>query len=183
MNVPASSRPETRFLERCYSDGISRMLMAPYAPQQNGIVERRNRTLIEMTRTPTRALVGVTPYEKFYGEKPNLEDLKVFGCVAYERIMSKHLKKLDDRSKPLVYLGKEPSSGGFWLYNPRENKIIISVYVLFDDKKGWIWKTENSIQEGREPGTFTVLWAAKMEKLSKYGITMLQYTTPLFMLQ
>ncbi|GJT23892.1 ribonuclease H-like domain, reverse transcriptase, RNA-dependent DNA polymerase [Tanacetum coccineum] len=40
---------------------------------------------------------GVTPYENFYGEKLNLEDLKVFGCVAYERIVSKHLKKLDDR--------------------------------------------------------------------------------------
>nr|GEY78732.1 hypothetical protein [Tanacetum cinerariifolium]GEZ83138.1 hypothetical protein [Tanacetum cinerariifolium] len=72
----------------------------------------------------------VTPYEKFYGEKPNLKDLKVFGCVAYERIVSKHLRKLDDRSKPLVYLGKEPSSGGFWLYNPPENKIIISAYPL-----------------------------------------------------
>ncbi|GJS07708.1 serine/threonine/dual specificity protein kinase, catalytic domain-containing protein [Tanacetum coccineum] len=49
-------------------------------------------------------MTGVTPYEKFYGEKPKLKDLKVFGCVAYERIVSKHLKKLDDSSKPLVYL-------------------------------------------------------------------------------
>ncbi|GKA74913.1 retrovirus-related pol polyprotein from transposon TNT 1-94 [Tanacetum coccineum] len=87
----------------CDKEGIARMLTAPYAPQQNGIMERRNQTLLE---------IGVTPYEKFYGEKPNLEDLKVFGCVAYERIVSKHLKKLDDRSKPLVYLDKEPSSGG-----------------------------------------------------------------------
>ncbi|GJT14890.1 ribonuclease H-like domain, reverse transcriptase, RNA-dependent DNA polymerase [Tanacetum coccineum] len=79
---------------------------------------------------------GVTPYEKFYGEKLNLEDLKVFRCVAYERIVSKHLKKLDDRSKPLVYLGKEPSSAGFRLYNPRENKIIISAYVICDEKRG-----------------------------------------------
>ena len=43
---------------------------------------------------------------KFYGEKPNLEDLNVFYCIAYERIVSKHLKKLDDRSKLLVYLAK-----------------------------------------------------------------------------
>ncbi|GKE87798.1 ribonuclease H-like domain, reverse transcriptase, RNA-dependent DNA polymerase, partial [Tanacetum coccineum] len=83
------------------------------------------------------------------------------GCVAYERIVSKHLKKLDDRSKPLVYLGKEPSSGGFRLYTPRENKIIISAYVVFDEKKGWEWKEENSNQEGHEPGTFTMLWDGK----------------------
>ncbi|GJT88813.1 zinc finger, CCHC-type containing protein [Tanacetum coccineum] len=114
-----------------------------------------------INRTPTRALVGVTPYEKFYGEKPNLEDLKVFRCVAYERIVSKHLKKLNDRSKPLVYLGKKPSSGSFWLYNSRENKIIISAYVVFDEKKGWIWKAENSNQERREPGTSIVLWDKK----------------------
>ncbi|GJV48935.1 zinc finger, CCHC-type containing protein [Tanacetum coccineum] len=95
---------------------------------------------------------GVTPYEKFYGEKPNLEDLKVFGCVAYERIVSKHLKKLDDRSKPLVYLGKEPSSGGFWLYNPRENKIIISanIYCVMGRKNGeveQIWNNDATVHD------------------------------------
>ncbi|GJR33098.1 uncharacterized mitochondrial protein-like protein [Tanacetum coccineum] len=115
----------------CDQEGITRMLTDTYAPQQNGIVERRNRTLLEMTRS----LVGVTPYEKFYGEKSNLEDLKVFGCVAYERIVSKHLKKIDDRLKPLIYLGKEPSPRSFRLYNLRENKIIISAYVVFDEKK------------------------------------------------
>ncbi|GJS24254.1 zinc finger, CCHC-type containing protein [Tanacetum coccineum] len=154
----------------CDEEGIARMLTAPYAPQQNGIMEPRNRTLIEMTRcvikaryvpnyfwgeavrhaiyiinrTPIRALVGVTPCENFYEEKPNLEDLKVFGCVAYKRTVSKHLKKLDDRLKPLVYLGKEPSSGGFRLYNPHENKIIISAYVVFDEKKevGQVWNND-----------------------------------------
>ncbi|KAJ9565988.1 hypothetical protein OSB04_001954 [Centaurea solstitialis] len=148
----------------CDEEGISRMLTAPYAPQQNGIVERRNRTLLEMTRclmkakgvpnylwgeavrhatfiinrTPTRALVGVTPYEKFYGEKPNLEDLKVFGCIAYDRVVSKHLKKLDDRSKPLVYLGKEPNSGGFRLYLKKneenlKNSIFGANLKIFED--------------------------------------------------
>ncbi|GJZ99004.1 zinc finger, CCHC-type containing protein [Tanacetum coccineum] len=136
----------------CDEEGIARMLTAPYAPQQNGIVERRNCTLLEMTRTPTRALVGVTPYEKFFREKPNPEDLKVFGCVAYERIVSKHLKKLDDRSKPLVYLGKEPSSGGFWLYNPRENKIIINanIYCVMGQKNGeakQIWNNDATIHD------------------------------------
>nr|GEW31233.1 uncharacterized mitochondrial protein AtMg00810-like [Tanacetum cinerariifolium] len=114
-------------------------------------VIKRFKTLIEK-RT------GVTPYEKFYGEKPNLEDLKVFGRVAYERIVSKHLRKLDDSSKPLVYLSKEPSSGGFRLYNPHENKIIISPYVICDENRGWKWKAESSTQTRKEEDTFTVLW-------------------------
>ncbi|KAJ9542758.1 hypothetical protein OSB04_029264 [Centaurea solstitialis] len=171
-------------------EGVARMLIALYSPQQNGIVKRRNRTLIEMTRclmkakevpnqfwgeatrhatyiinrTPTRALVGVTPYEKFYGQKPNLEGLKVFGCVAYERIVSKHLKKLDDRSRPLVYFGKEPGSGGVRLFNPEENKIIISCNVSYNEKIAWNWdKEEKELHEGRgskksESGTFVIPW-------------------------
>ncbi|CAH9106502.1 unnamed protein product [Cuscuta europaea] len=178
-----TSRDSNRFWEE---EGIARMLTAPYAPQQNGIAERRNRTLIEMTRclmkakgvpnrfwdeavrhatfiinrTPTRALVGTTPYEKLYCEKPNLEDLKVFGCIAYDKIVSKHLKKLDDKSKPLVYFGKEPGSGGFRLYNPHENKIIISSYAICDENRAWEWSnlTDNENQIRKESGTFTVLW-------------------------
>ncbi|GJX22080.1 zinc finger, CCHC-type containing protein [Tanacetum coccineum] len=172
----------------CDQEGILRMLTAPYAPQQNGIVERRNRTLLEMTRcmmkakgvpnyfwgeavrhatyiinrTPMQALVGVTPYEKFYGEKPNLEDLKVFGCVAYERIVSKHLKKLDDRSKPLVYLGKKPSSGSFWLYNSCENKIIISanIYCVMGQKNGeveQIWNNDATVHDTTVHATVNIV--------------------------
>ncbi|KAJ9542303.1 hypothetical protein OSB04_028809 [Centaurea solstitialis] len=116
-------------------------------PNQFWCEASRHATYI-INRTPTRALVGVTPYEKFYGQKPNLERLKVFGCVAYERIVSKHLKKLDDRSRPLVYFGKEPGSGGVRLFNPEENKIIISC---------------NELHEGRgskksESGTFVIPW-------------------------
>nr|GEX91057.1 hypothetical protein [Tanacetum cinerariifolium] len=66
--------------------------------------------------------------------------------------------KLDDRSKLLVYLDKEPSSGGFRLYSPCENKIIISAYVICDEKRGWKRKAESSTQTGKEEDTFTVLW-------------------------
>lgn len=48
-------------------------------------------------------------------------------------MVSKHLKKLDDKSRPLVYLGKEPNSAGFRLYNPNENKIIIIIHAIFDE--------------------------------------------------
>lgn len=87
--------------------GINRHTTAPYSPQQNGVVERRNRTLMEMTRSllkhmgvpnylwgeavrnatylinrvATRSLQGLTPYEALRSKKPNIGHLKVFGCV------------------------------------------------------------------------------------------------------
>lgn len=90
----------------------------------------------------------------------------MFGCVAYERIVSKHLKKLDDRSRPLVYFGTEPGSGGARLFNPYENKIIISNNVTYDEKLSWQWKKE--IEKGtrtiaaekeNDSGTFKIAWA------------------------
>ena len=119
------------FNEFCENMGIKRHLTAPYSPQQNGVVERRNRTLLEMTRSclkamsipnylwgevirhstyllnrvATRALKDVTPYEALRGRKPNIAHLRTFGCICYAKIDSKFLKKLDDRSRILVHLG------------------------------------------------------------------------------
>ncbi|GJW99641.1 zinc finger, CCHC-type containing protein, partial [Tanacetum coccineum] len=119
------------FTKYCKENGIARQLTAPYSPQQNGVVERRNRTVLSTTRSmmkamklpltfwaeavrhaiyilnrvPTRALIDKTPYEALYNRKPNLENLRIFGCTAYAKITIPHLKKLDDRSIPLIYLG------------------------------------------------------------------------------
>ncbi|GKA82599.1 zinc finger, CCHC-type containing protein [Tanacetum coccineum] len=119
------------FTKYCKENGIARQLTAPYSPQQNGVVERRNRTVLSTTRSmmkamklpltfwaeavrhaiyilnrvPTRALIDKTPYEALYNRKPNLENLRIFGCTAYAKITIPHLKKLDDRSIPMIYLG------------------------------------------------------------------------------
>ncbi|XP_013616919.1 PREDICTED: uncharacterized protein LOC106323322 [Brassica oleracea var. oleracea] len=118
----------------CEENGIQRHLTAPYSPQQNGVVERRNRTILEMTRSilkhmsvlnymwgeavrhvtylinrsATRTLASKTPYEIFKGSKPNISHLRVFGCIGYARVSAPHKKKLDDRSRALVHLGTEP---------------------------------------------------------------------------
>lgn len=122
------------FKDFCDTNDINRHLTPPYSPQQNRVVERRNRTLLEMTksilkhmnvpnflwgeavrhatyvinRVATRSLITQTPYEGFKRRRPNIDHLRVFGCIGYAKPESQHLKKLDDRSRVLIHLGTEP---------------------------------------------------------------------------
>lgn len=117
------------FNEFCESAGIKHHVTAPYTPQQNGVIERRNRTLMEMTRSilkhmrvpnylwgeatrhstyllnrvATRTMKDRTPYEALRDKKPNLSHLRTFGCIGYAKSVKPHLKKLEDRSKMLVH--------------------------------------------------------------------------------
>nr|GEX33807.1 ribonuclease H-like domain, reverse transcriptase, RNA-dependent DNA polymerase [Tanacetum cinerariifolium] len=112
------------FTQYCKENGIGRQLIAPYSPQQNGVVERRNRTIMSTTRcmmkatnmpqniwaeairhtiyilnsVPTKAQEDITPYEAIKRKNPNLENLRLFGCIAYAKVPSQHLTKLDERS-------------------------------------------------------------------------------------
>lgn len=160
----------------CEEAGIKRHLTAPYSPQQNGVVERRNRTLMEMTRSimkhmsipnylwgeatrhstylinrmATRVIKDQTPYEVFYGRKPNISHLKIFGCVGYAKIDGKLLKKLDDRSRLLVHLGTEPGSKAYRMFDPRTQKVVVSRDVVFDESKGWNWSSRKEDQHNME---------------------------------
>ena len=95
------------------SKGIHHEFTIPHSPEQNGVAERMNRTLVESARSmiahaglsdgywaeavataayvrnrmPTAAFSGsITPYQQWYGRKPNISHLKVFGCMAYALI-------------------------------------------------------------------------------------------------
>nr|GEX94884.1 zinc finger, CCHC-type [Tanacetum cinerariifolium] len=146
-------------------NGIARQLTAPYSPQQNRVVERRNRTVLSTTRSmmkamklpltfwakatrhaihilnrvPTRALEDKTPYEALYNRKPNLENLRIFRCTAYAKITTPHLKKLDDRSIPLIYLEIEEGSKACRLYDPVAKKKYVRRDVRFMETKPWNW--------------------------------------------
>ncbi|GJU17373.1 zinc finger, CCHC-type containing protein [Tanacetum coccineum] len=79
-----------------------------------------------LNRVPTRALVDKTPYEALYKRKPNLENLRIFGCTAYAKIIIPHLRKLDNRSIPMVYLGIEEGSKAYRLYDPKGKRKHVS---------------------------------------------------------
>ena len=171
------------FNKFCEKYGIQRHLTAPYTPQQNGVVERRNRTLMEMTRSilkhmnlpnylwgeavihasyiinrvATRSLSSQTPYEVFKGRKPSVEHLRVFGCIGYVKVNKHHLRKLDDRSRSLVHLGTEPGSKAYRMFDPTNQRIVVSRDVTFDEDKSWRWSNKLDGKE-EEPGEFQILF-------------------------
>lgn len=71
-----------------------------------------------INRVATRTLKDLTPYASYKGRKPNVEHLRVFGCVCYAKKEAPFLKKLEDRSRALVHLGTEPGSKAYRLYDP-----------------------------------------------------------------
>ena len=164
------------FTTFCEAHGILRHYTAPYTPQQNGVVERRNRTVVAMARSllkerkvplqywgeavrhavfilnklPTRAMSTITPHEAWFRKRPNAECLKVFGCIAYMKTPAVHTKKLDDRSQMVVHFGREPGIKAFRLFDPITNSILISRDVVFVEQKGWNW--ENATDSGTQRG-------------------------------
>ncbi|GKE72957.1 zinc finger, CCHC-type containing protein [Tanacetum coccineum] len=152
------------FTQYCKENGIARQLTAPYSPQQNGVVERRNRTIISTTRcmmketnmpqkfwaeavrhaiyilnsVPTKALEDITPYEAIKQRKPNLENLRVLGCIAYAKLR---------KSKR-----NEQGSKAYRLFDPTTQRICVSRDVKFKENETWDWKDYMSKLINDEPG-------------------------------
>ena len=168
------------FIDFCDEHGIKHNTTAPYSPQQNGVVERRNQTVVEMARcllksmqvpgkywgeavkaavyilnrSPTKSLNGKTPFEAWFGKKPGVKHLRTFGCLAYVKKVGPGVTKLSDRSVPGVFFGYEPGTKGYRVYDPVNNKLMVTRDVIFDEKRGWNW-VESSSSQASEPAPFT----------------------------
>nr|CAE04657.2 OSJNBa0061G20.13 [Oryza sativa Japonica Group] len=168
------------FMDYCTDRGIRRELTAPYSPQQNGVVERRNQTVVAaarsmlkaaglpvlfwgeavvaavyvLTRSKTKALDGVTPYEAWHGRRPSVEHLRVFGCVGYVKTVKPNPRKLDDRGTRMVFIGYEQGSKAYRMYDPVARRVCVSRDVVFDETTTWAWRApEDAATEEEE---FTV---------------------------
>nr|GEU99660.1 retrovirus-related Pol polyprotein from transposon TNT 1-94 [Tanacetum cinerariifolium] len=115
-----------KFNNFCEDNGIWRFLTAPYSPQQNGVVERKNRTILNMS------LDNKTPQEAWNGMKPTVSHLRIFGSIAYVYVPSQRRSKLDDRSKKHVFVGYDKQSKGYKLYNPVTRKVV-EIYKVTDE--------------------------------------------------
>ena len=144
----------------CDEHGIEHNFSAPRTPQQNGVVERKNRSLEEIARTllndtslpkyfwaeavntacyiMNRALIRPilkkTPYELYNGRKPNISHLHVFGCKCFVLNNGKdNLGKFDAKSDEGIFLGYSLQSKAYRIYNKRTMNIEESIHVTFDE--------------------------------------------------
>jgi hypothetical protein len=86
-----------------------------------------------LNRSPTRSVEGMTPYEAWHDKKPSVAYLCTFGCIVHVKNTKPMLKKLDDRSIKMVFLGYEPRSKAYRSYDPRTGHVQITRDVVFDE--------------------------------------------------
>jgi transposase InsO family protein len=138
------------------NEGITPQFTVPYTPQQNGVAERKNRYLTEMTRAmlidsklPNKywgeavntanylqnilpaSSEAVTPYGRWEGVQPCLTHIKQFGCQTYSVTPAHKRQKLDCKAVKLTFVGYADGKKGYRLLDTATNKIYISRYVKF----------------------------------------------------
>jgi len=141
-------------------EGIKHELTVPYSPEQNGVAERLNRTLLEMARAmiygsgvdknlwgeaivtasylknrwPSSSLgENVTPEEAWSGEKPNVEHLKIFGSPCSVLIPQEKRSSLDSRSWSGILVGYSEVSKAYRVWNPRTRTVVVARDVIIQE--------------------------------------------------
>lgn len=108
-----------------------------------------------LNRVPTKAVKEATPYEAWTKDRPQVDHLRVFGCICYMKLPSAHVKKLDNRSKCVVHLGREAGTKAYRVYDPETKAIHVSRDVIFDETKGWEWNKADK-DEIVPPASFVI---------------------------
>ncbi|KAL0395631.1 UNVERIFIED_CONTAM: Retrovirus-related Pol polyprotein from transposon RE2 [Sesamum calycinum] len=132
--------------------GILHQTSCSYTPQQNGVVERKHKQLLEMARAllfqsslpkkfwgesiltatylinrlPTPLLNWKSPFEILYKKPPSYAQLKVFGCLCFASNVTPHKQKFDQRAYKCVFLGYSQSKKAYKVYNLDSNTLLDS---------------------------------------------------------
>ena len=145
---------DNEFKDFLIEHGILSQLTAPGTPQQNGVAERRNRTLLDMMRSifsysslpttfwgyalqtavyilnvvPSKS-VPKTPLELWNGRKPSLRHFRIWGCPAH--VLKGKTEKLESRSELCLFVGYPKETRGGLFYSPSEKKVFVSTNATF----------------------------------------------------
>ncbi|WVZ81125.1 hypothetical protein U9M48_028541 [Paspalum notatum var. saurae] len=149
----------SRFENFCRDLGLEHQFSSPYTPPQNGIVERKNRTLIEMARkmldehmTPRRfwaeavntacyitnriflrAFLGKTSYELRFRRQPSVKHLRAFGYRCFVLKKAGHLDKFESHCLDGIFLGYASSSRAFRVWILEAKQVVETCEVSFDE--------------------------------------------------
>ncbi|GKA22540.1 retrovirus-related pol polyprotein from transposon TNT 1-94 [Tanacetum coccineum] len=150
---------EVQFGEFCNANEITHNFSAPRTPKSNGVVERKNKTLQEMSRTMLneqsspqkfwcnavdtstyilnriliRVILEKTPYELLNGRKPTLDYFRVFGSKCFILNTKDYLTKFDPKSYDCIFLGYSQNSKSYIIVNKHTRKVEESLNVTFDE--------------------------------------------------
>ena len=148
----------SEFNEYCKEDGIKRELTIPFNPQQNGVEERKNRSIMEyvkalihyqdphmyvweeasktivyvQNRISHNTLGNKTPTKMFTGEKIEVSHLNIFDCPVYIDIPKEKISNLDPSGKKGMFVGYSEKSKYYRIYIPGYLRIELRIYVKFD---------------------------------------------------
>ncbi|TYK13967.1 gag/pol protein [Cucumis melo var. makuwa] len=144
---------DLRFQDYMIEHGIQSQLSAPGTPQQNGVSEKRNRTLLDMVRSMSYAQlpssfwgyavetavhilnnvssksVSETPFVLWRGSKPSLSHFIIWGCPAH--VLVTNPKKLELRSRLCQFVGYPKETRGGLFFDPQENRVFVSTNATF----------------------------------------------------
>jgi Reverse transcriptase (RNA-dependent DNA polymerase)/gag-polypeptide of LTR copia-type/GAG-pre-integrase domain/Integrase core domain len=152
------------------TNGVAIEMTPKGTPQLNGIAERANRTLFEMTRSMLyQAQVSAswwgeaimhsiyirnrcittenqmkTPEEVWSGCKPSIKHIKIFGCNAYAHIQDDERKKVDMKASRCMHVGYDESRKAYRVYDVDEKKLIVSRDVTFDESSSSLGRMQVS---------------------------------------
>ena len=147
------------FKNYCTDEKIIQRFTSPHTPESNSISERYNRVLGEKCRA---MLIGAnlplslwaecmktatyitnrvispthrckTPYELIYGAKPDVSNLRAFGCIAYYYNFDVNRKKLDNKALKGVLVGYDLQSASYLVYAPETRTVKKTGHVLFNE--------------------------------------------------
>jgi len=159
----------TRVEEWCDVKGIKHEFSTKYTPEQNGLVERKNRTLIDMARSMLseynvsdsfwaeaintachasnrlycHRFHNKTPYELLIGRKPNISYFRVFGCKCYILKKGTRLSKFQSKCDEGFLLGYSSNSKAYRVYNKTHGIVEEAYDVEFDETNGSHNEQEN----------------------------------------
>lgn len=149
------------FVRFCKKKSIEVNWTVPYTPEQNGVAERMNRTLVEkarammldsgiskrfwgqaiqtaaylVNRSPSSAIdTGITPFELWESKKPNISNLRTFDCSAYVHIPKDLRKKMDSKAWKGIFVGY--AHNGYRVWNAKAQRIVHARDVDFVEVDG-----------------------------------------------